>query len=185
MSKVLVVNDSKFESLVLKDILFGLGHDVKISNEKDCISHVASYQPQIVIANLTMDGITGDVLLEMIKSKHPEIQCILSSCSNIRLEDYRDRKVDGVFRTPTEPAKLKQVLTEAQNICTVETGKKDTGVSEPKAVNEEKEIEKLFTDDRPDQDLQNRRYAFCPFCGNRLPSSSTSFVFCPMCGGKL
>ncbi|MFU0824808.1 response regulator [Clostridium sp.] len=110
MQKVLIINDCKFEEIIMRDLLQSLGYDVKISNEYDAIKQVEEYLPSIVIANLIMKKITGDKLIEKIKKVKPDTWCILSSSNSINLENYRDFNVDAVMQTPISEEKFKDAL---------------------------------------------------------------------------
>lgn len=110
MEKVLIVNDCKFESMILKDMLCDLDYDVEITNEFEAIRKVKEYSPDVVIANLIMKQTKGDILIQNIRIRYPQIRCILSSCNSLRLEDYVPEKVDGIIHTPVDKEALKAVL---------------------------------------------------------------------------
>lgn len=115
MDKVLLINDCKFESIIMKDILCNFGYDIKITNEYEAYDMIKRFIPDIVIANLIMKTISGDELINNIKRRNPEIRCILSSCNPIKLDDYKDKKVDDIIHTPIDKEKLKKVLVKEEN----------------------------------------------------------------------
>lgn len=106
MSKILLINDCKLESLIMKDILDDAGHEVLISNEFEALQKVKFNHPDIVIANLIMQTIQGNELISKIKNINEEIKCILSSSSPIKLESYKNNKVDAVIHTPINKSEL-------------------------------------------------------------------------------
>jgi two-component system, chemotaxis family, chemotaxis protein CheY len=110
MSKILLINDCKFESFIMKDILDNIGHEVEISNEFEAIEKVKFYYPDIVIVNLIMKSIQGDELIKKIKSSNKDIKCILSSSNQIKLESYKNKKVDAVIHTPINNSELINAL---------------------------------------------------------------------------
>lgn len=110
MEKVLIVNDCKFESMVLKDMLNDLDYEVEITNEFGAAIKVREYSPDIVIANYIMKHTQGDLLIQNIKIRYPDIRCILSSCNSLKLEDYTSHKVDGIIHTPVNEEELKTAL---------------------------------------------------------------------------
>lgn len=110
MSRILLVNDCKFESFIMKDILINVGHEVEISNEFEAIDKVKSNYPDIVIANLIMKNIQGDELINRIKNYKEEIKCILSSSNPIKLENYKNKKIDAVIHTPINKVELINAL---------------------------------------------------------------------------
>ncbi len=108
--KVLVINDSGFERMVLRDQLRMLGYEVKTADEITSLNIIKRYHPDIVIANLTMADISGDKLIEHIKSIDPDIRCFLSSCSKIDWRLVDNKIIDGVIETPVANATLEIVL---------------------------------------------------------------------------
>lgn len=110
MKKALVINDSRFESAILKDLLTKLGYEVKTANEYSALKEVNSYLPNIVISNLVMKEISGDLLIKKIKDVHKDIVCFLSSCNSLNIEDYKYNKVDDVIQTPVDLEKLDKIL---------------------------------------------------------------------------
>jgi len=62
MKKVLLVNDSKFESMILKDMLVSIGYIAGIADEYDAIEKVQDMRPDYIIINRVMKEIYGDEL---------------------------------------------------------------------------------------------------------------------------
>lgn len=110
MEKVLLINDCRFESAVMKDKLEKLNYKVKISEEFNAMEKVLSYHPDIVVANLIMKDSNGDSLLAKIKNMNKNIICILSSCSSVKKEQYNPSFVDEVINTPVDDNKLRSIL---------------------------------------------------------------------------
>lgn len=117
--KVLIINDSKFESIVLKDLFNEIHYDAEISDEFHGLEKIEKIKPDIVVVNLIMRSTRGDLFIKQIKRRWAGLKCLLSSSNSIKLEDFADTVVDGVFRTPVKVEKLKQVLFELndQKFC--------------------------------------------------------------------
>ncbi|WP_315119427.1 response regulator [uncultured Clostridium sp.] len=147
MKKILVINDSKFESYILKDLLTQLGYEVKITNEYSAIYEINNYSPDVVIANLIMKEISGDLLIKKIKDMKKDTKCLLSSCNDLNIEDYRYNKVDGIIKTPVNLEGLSAML---KSFSTVN--------------NKERFSFCPFCGGKIGEQL----YAFCPYCGSRL-----------------
>ena len=112
MKKVLVINDSEFERNVLRDLLVNLGYEVKTADEYTALGSNETYNPDIVIANMNMTNITGDLMLQRIKGRKAQTKCYLSSCSKLDAQ-YRDcRWVDGLIETPINMGDLEKILNE-------------------------------------------------------------------------
>lgn len=110
MSKVLLINDCRFESMIMRDILDEMGYDVEITNEFEAMEKTKYSYPDIVIANLIMKNTLGDELIQKIKNVNREIKCILSSNNPIQLEDYKHKDIDAVIHTPINREELKSAL---------------------------------------------------------------------------
>lgn len=192
MRKVLLVNDSRFESIILKDILNTIGYDVRIADEYNAVKQMQSYEPDIVIANLLMKEIRGDQLVSIIKVQNSKVKCILCSNNPIRMEDFHFKKIDGVFRTPIDKPGLEKVLKEVKNsfeadeaVVVREAAMKPEEKQASPASEEKKQswsaraVSGETTGTQPPADT----IRFCRQCGHRL--GTDGFVFCPYCGGKI
>jgi len=172
MKKILLVNDCKFENLIMKDYLNDIGYSVQVANEYDVFVQVRKSQPDIIIANLIMKDTTGDKLIEYIKSTNPKIICLLSSCDLIKLEDFIENKVDAVIHTPINKLKLSQILNKV--LSKVVNSKTNITIYEP-----EKILSKTSINE------EKRSFSFCPYCGQKLAVSDQQFLFCPHCGKRI
>jgi len=151
MNKVLIVNDCRFESIIIRDIINTLGYTVKITNEYGAIREIKEFSPNIVIANLIMKDTTGDKLLERIRQVDSNIYGILSSCNPIYLDNYKSKGVDNVIQTPVNIAALKKVLAlknEKQ-----EGDNSNSNFSFCPYCGEKIDVQ---------------QFKFCPYCGNKF-----------------
>lgn len=108
--RALLVNDSKFESLILKDMLQKLNFSVEIADEFDALYAIEKHDPQLVIVNYIMQQTKGDKLIQLMKAGMPDLKCILSSSSNIRKADFPGGFIDGILHTPVSAFLLESVL---------------------------------------------------------------------------
>jgi two-component system chemotaxis response regulator CheY len=115
MGRVLIINDSRFESMILKDILSRLGYNVSITDEYDALRQVQSFSPNVVLANYIMKDTFGDRLIERIKAHNPEVLCILTSSSIINRDSLKSKKVDAIIRTPISEEDMEVVLMKLSN----------------------------------------------------------------------
>jgi Response regulator containing a CheY-like receiver domain and an HD-GYP domain len=185
MKKILLVNDCKFESLIMKDYLNDIGYSVQVANEYDVFVQVRKCQPDIVIANLIMRDTTGDKLIEYIKSTNPKIICLLSSCDLIKLEDFIENKVDEVIHTPINKLTLSEILNRALS----QIGNSNAEVTTDTPGRVLSDISYRQTDEdllnNPSVNEKNNNFSFCPYCGQKLAVSDQRFLFCPYCGQKI
>lgn len=158
MKKVLLINDSKLQNIVMKDMLDSLNYEVFIAEEHDAISAVLEFRPNYVITNYIMKEINGDKLAALIKLQYPDTKCILSSSNQIDINDFDRRKVDAVILYPIEREDLKKVL----NSVSVEGANKNEEV-------DNYEVKKFCNKCKKFIDLNaNSEYSFCPFCGQKI-----------------
>lgn len=148
MSKVLLINDCKFENLIMKDILDKMGYEVEVADEYNALEKVKFLYPDIVIANLIMKSTQGDELIEKIKKNISEVKCILSSSNSITIENYRNKNVDAVIHTPINKSELEKAL-------------------EAKIKPIEKKDNKFKFCPYCGNKL-NGDFAFCPYCGQKI-----------------
>ncbi|MGE5454095.1 MAG: response regulator transcription factor [Methylocystaceae bacterium] len=171
MKRVLIINDSRFERLFLKDMIIALGFEVSTTDEYGSLRQVETLNPEMVIVNYTMPGMTGDEVIRRIKDRHPYIKCLLSSCSRLSPENYP--LVDGILQTPVDRKELSRMLSTimvAEPLIAVASDNIDPVASLP--------AERQMP-------TSSKKYNFCPFCGQGLHPSESVMSFCPFCGHEL
>lgn len=154
MKKALVINDSKFENLILHDMLTKLEYDVEIATEFDAFYEVEQFHPHLVIVNYVMEETTGDQVIAEIKDKHPEAVCLLSSSSSIHRDDFPE--VDGILRTPVTMFTLRDLLGRVGELLD----------EEPEVV--EEAGDQFCPHCNKDISAFGAVIIFCPFCGDSL-----------------
>lgn len=154
--RALLVNDSRFESLIMKDMLNNLGYDVELADEFDALYEAEQFEPNIVIVNYIMRKTKGDKLIKDIKDSLPESKCLLSSSNSIRHEKIED-SVDGILHTPLSMFTLKDSL---------------------KRIGETEDIIRFMEKNEETSAKAN----YCPYCASNLSEFNKSIIFCPYCG---
>jgi len=160
MKRALLVNDSLFESLILKDLLTQLNYEVEMADEYDALYQVEQFEPELIVVNYIMHEIRGDQLIEQIKEENPNLICLLSSSSIIHKDAVKENILDGVLRTPVSMFTLKDLLRRI-----------DVRISKTIIEKKKKEI-----------DGEER---FCDHCNADISAFSLHIVFCPFCGEEL
>lgn len=173
IKKVLIINDSGFERMVLRDQIRMLGYEVKTADEITGLSMIKGFHPDIVVANLTMTDISGDKLLEHIKSTAPHIRCFLSSCSKINWEMVDNDIIDGVIETPVANTTLGKILNESG----LGPNKAEGSAYLPE--------EKDFINEQTNLQGSVPALKICSSCGKDLNKTGNEFSFCPFCGTRL
>jgi CheY-like chemotaxis protein len=114
MQTVLLVNDSRLEARILTDLLQSLGYEVRQSDEMVALDDMKRIMPDVVVVNYIMKTMRGDALIGMMKLLHPHALALLTSSSELSLASFRQRRVDGVLRTPATREQLQRALQRAQ-----------------------------------------------------------------------
>ncbi|MCT4607433.1 MAG: response regulator [Marinisporobacter sp.] len=118
---VLIVNDSKLESIILKDLLMKLGMNGIISSEYSILTDLKKTDPVMVVVNYIMEDITGDQLIEEIKRRYPQMVCILASSSDLLKNQFKGFSIEEIMKIPIEQNKLKGIIekyiSNKKNIC--------------------------------------------------------------------
>ena len=153
MEKILLVNDSSFENMIMKDMLTDLDYEVEASNEYNALIQVENFKPDIIIVNLIMKQTTGDKLIEKIKKSNTKVRCLLSSSNKLNLEDYKHIGIDGIITIPVDKILLKKALFYEEYT----TGEYITKVKLTFCPYCGQKIKK-----------DDAVYAFCPYCGAKL-----------------
>jgi len=159
MKKILLVNDSKFENQILKDIVESIGYSAVTANEFDVFANIESFCPGYVIINRVMKGIYGDELAMEIKKRYSHIKCILSSCDSISIDEFNKAGIDAVIKTPINKDRLQIVLA---NIDHLQSDQQKSKESHSVSGNVCMSCKKLISSS------ESTEYKFCPFCGHRL-----------------
>lgn len=162
--KALLINDSKFESLILRDLLNQLNYDVELADEYDAMYEVEQFTPDVVIVNYIMQDTTGDKLIQHIKKGKPLTKCLLSSSSPVKLSDFENHIIDGVLRTPVSLFTLKDVLHRVGEVR-MDANYYMTGL-----------------DNKP---ILRSSKRYCESCNQEITTFGENIVFCPYCGDEI
>ncbi len=177
IKKVLIVNDSGFERMVLRDQIRMLGYEVKTADEITSLTMIRGFHPDIVIANLTMTDISGDKLIAHIKSIDPNIRCFLSSCSKIDWRTVNSSLIEGVIETPVVKATLETILNNPG------LGKNKTEYTP--SLQDEKDLLTVTNRKTNAPLIPTATLKICPSCSKESEKTECDFVFCPFCGTRL
>lgn len=203
MNKILLVNDCKLESMVMKDMLIDLGYEMYTSNEYGVLSKIKELSPSILICNLLMKETQGNLIIAKVKDVFPNIKCYISSNSNIRLEDYKSNNVDGVIKTPTNISELREILGNINNDVNVKSNiivKEDSLTNKASKRNIQDLLNKLenksgrlksidsLAENMPKEKSpreSDKILKYCLYCGENIENFEGKLAYCPYCGGKI
>lgn len=150
IKRALLINDSRFESLILKDLLQQMDYSVEIADEFDALYAMERFKPGIVIVNYIMQQTRGDKLIQLMKAGMPDLKCILSTNSDLRLSELHGNYVDSILHTPVSMFMLENAIKQLE-------------YEKPKVVS--------TLCDHCHKDLKNfPDITFCPYCGSVVKS---------------
>lgn len=161
MKRALLINDSKFESLILKDMLGHLDYEVELADEYDALYQFEQFEPDLVVANYIMHETRGDELIKQIKEERPNVKCLISSNSPLKKDDFKSIGLDGILRTPVSMFTLTDLLRRVEASKTIQFKKSIM-------------TETLGVEDR-----------ICYHCNADISAFSLNIVFCPFCGEEI
>jgi len=115
-ARVLVVEDEPRVAAVLRDALTDLGYAVQVAdNGAEALQLVPVYQPHVVLLDLSMPAIPGDVVLERLRASHPDLPVIVVT-GNTDADRARATLARGAFDYVAKPfdfAGLARILEAA------------------------------------------------------------------------
>jgi DNA-binding NtrC family response regulator len=106
IARVLVVEDERHVAAVLHDALIDLGYTVRLAPDGAAALAIApTYRPDVVLLDLTMPELPGDVVLERLKAADPELPVIVVT-GNTDTERAQATLTSGAFDYVAKPFDL-------------------------------------------------------------------------------
>lgn len=124
--KVLVVDDSWFMRTFIKEMLQKHGHVVvgEAANGQDAVEKYMDTRPDIVIMDITMEGVDGIEGVKRIKAFDKEAKVIM--CSGMGQQSYIRRAIlAGAEDFIIKPIDEKRLLTSMQKIFEINNQEKE------------------------------------------------------------
>ncbi|REL34385.1 sigma 54-interacting transcriptional regulator [Thalassotalea euphylliae] len=109
-ARILVVDDDPSLLRLLSIRLAGAGYQVETAeNAKVALGVMTSFQPDMVISDLKMEGMDGFALFEQIRARHPHLPVVIMTAHGT-IPDAINATKQGVFSFLTKPFESKQLL---------------------------------------------------------------------------
>jgi CheY-like chemotaxis protein len=106
LGRVLVVDDEPHVADVLRDVLIDFGYEVETAlTGHDALTLAALYRPDVVVLDLFMPGMPGDVALERFREFDPTVPVIIVS-GNQEEDVARATLAKGAFDYLQKPFNL-------------------------------------------------------------------------------
>jgi DNA-binding NtrC family response regulator len=104
--RVLVVEDERHVAAVLHDALIDFGYEVRLASDgASALAIAPTYRPDVVLLDLAMPEIPGDVVLARLKAADPELPVIVVT-GNTDTERARATLASGAFDYVAKPFDL-------------------------------------------------------------------------------
>jgi PAS domain S-box-containing protein len=121
-TRVIIVDDDRYSTYILKGILMAAGHEVLIANEADDALHLArTYGPSVAVVNASMRTGDGLALVEIFKHD-PDTRklAVLVIASEGEREDALRSGADAFLSRPVEPQDFRdacaRLIADAGNL---------------------------------------------------------------------
>lgn len=114
MARVMVVDDTAFMRLKLKQILQEFGHEIvgEAENGKIAVNKYKSVDPDIIFMDITMPEMDGIEAVKKLKEIDPEVKIVMCSAmgqKKIVLEAIRSGAVNFVVK-PFKKGKIEETI---------------------------------------------------------------------------
>ena len=116
MNKVMIVDDSTFMRMMLKDILAqaGFKHAVEAKTAGEALIFQRVERPAVILLDLTMPDMDGLEALTKMKNHDPDAKVIM--CSSMGQEEVIkecfEKGADDFILKPFKPERIIQALTQ-------------------------------------------------------------------------
>jgi CheY-like chemotaxis protein len=109
LGRVLVVDDELEVASLLRDALQGFGYVVKVAvNGSEALGLVPVFQPEVVLLDVAMPGMSGVEVLERLRREHPRVSVIMVT-ANEDEQAARRMLTRGAFDYVRKPFDLEMI----------------------------------------------------------------------------
>jgi len=114
MKKILIIDDSPFITMEIRDIVTDAGYEVAghARNGEEGIQKYSEYSPDIVTIDIIMPGIDGIETAEEIRKINPDAKIVMlsSMCDEDTKKELEEANLNLVVEKPIEKEKLLEML---------------------------------------------------------------------------
>lgn len=132
--RILVIEDSKADQMILEEILKQAGYDVLLASDgKEGLEKFYSDSPDLVMTDMIMPEKMGSEVILEIKEKHPKQKIIALSSGSHAYGKEIELDLAATFgaHTIAKPFEPGKVLETIHNLLQEETEAKETGFETP------------------------------------------------------
>ncbi len=116
--KVLVVDDSVVQRMILKKILEGAGHTVIEASDGHAAFELLRESPDVIVCDILMPGLDGYGLLELLNKRSSPIPVVIASAdiASTTQEKCLELGAFGFVQKPYSSDELRAVVVDALNL---------------------------------------------------------------------
>lgn len=116
-SKILVVDDSYYMRVVLRNLLLDAGHEVigEASSGEEAMKIIGEKSPNLVMLDLILPDTTGLEILKAIKKNNPELKVIMVSAVGQDMV-VKEALHNGALAYIIKPFKEEKVLEVVESV---------------------------------------------------------------------
>jgi two-component system, chemotaxis family, chemotaxis protein CheY len=116
-SRILIVEDAKFNRLMLRRFLEGAGYEVcgEADNGADALIKYAELRPDLMILDIIIPVLEGNVVLGMILKQYPDAKVLIMSSLGDQILVEKALKA-GASGYAIKPVSTENVLSEVSRI---------------------------------------------------------------------
>jgi len=116
MKTLMIIDDSPFIAMEIKDIVTKAGYDVvaHARNGETGIEKYREFMPDVVTIDIIMPGIDGIETATEIRKINPEARLVMLSslCDDDTMKELNDFNLNYVVEKPIDPDKLIEALNK-------------------------------------------------------------------------
>jgi DNA-binding NtrC family response regulator len=119
MARVLVVEDERDVAAVLHDALIDLGYTVRLASDgAAALEIMPTYRPDVVLLDLNVPEVPGDVVLKRLREADPSLPVIIVT-ANADAERARATIARGAFHYIAKPFDLDPWNTSSRRLWSI------------------------------------------------------------------
>lgn len=97
MIKVLLVDDSPIVTNMVSSYLVHHGYEVSVTNSPFGVSSkIKEFQPQVLLMDLSLPGLSGEKLINLCRKKDGELNCRIILFSSVGDEEMKELVDKGI-----------------------------------------------------------------------------------------
>jgi CheY-like chemotaxis protein len=112
--RVLIVDDDPTVGLMLSEVLSIMGYSVKhAATGEDALDDVMTFEPDAVLLDLVLPGMTGGEVLDVLRQRHPHVRVVIITGNREQLTGVLGRGAVAYLTKPFSVQSVQETLRVA------------------------------------------------------------------------